>query len=154
MQKIYQTTLVKNRKCFVKGDPKESKRLWTQRNRHKIREINAKYRYERGGCLKDKEWQAKNKDKVLFSKEKYRLKRRKLKKIYTQGQWQDLKKRFDYRCAKCYKQEPMIKLTADHIIPITKWDLFKDSMPYECDDIKNIQPLCVSCNSRKNNKLD
>jgi len=47
-----------------------------------------------------------------------------------------------YHCNDCWR---IIKLTEDHIIPITKEGT---------DFIDNIQPLCKSCNSKKSNKYD
>ena len=73
--------------------------------------------------------------------------------MHTEKEWLELKIKNDYKCVNCGRKEPKIKLTEDHIIPITKWDKLKHLYNYKCDDIKNIQPLCVSCNSRKNNKI-
>ena len=62
---------------------------------------------------------------------------------HTEEQWQSLKSFYDYKCLCCEKQEPEIKLTRDHVLPLTQGGT---------DSIDNVQPLCARCNSKKNNK--
>lgn len=56
---------------------------------------------------------------------------------HTLEEWRELKKRYKYKCAICGERKP---LTKDHIIPLSEGGT---------DYIKNIQPLCRSCNSKK-----
>jgi 5-methylcytosine-specific restriction endonuclease McrA len=63
---------------------------------------------------------------------------------FTGQEWEALKARYDYRCLMCTRQEPKIKLEADHVIPIARGGT---------NDIGNIQPLCKSCNSSKNDQI-
>ena len=72
---------------------------------------------------------------------KQRKKRLRGRGTFTIQEWEELKKKYNYTCPACNKREPEIKLTIDHIIPI-----IKDGM----NVASNIQPLCGSCNSRKN----
>lgn len=64
--------------------------------------------------------------------------------FYTFGEWETLKAQYYWTCPSCLKQEPEIKLTADHIIPVSKGG---------GGNIENIQPLCQPCNSRKHDKI-
>jgi len=66
-----------------------------------------------------------------YAREKY------AKGSHTLEDWQKLCKKFNYKCAKCGENK---KLTKDHIKPLSLGGT---------DFIKNIQPLCRNCNSRK-----
>lgn len=56
---------------------------------------------------------------------------------FTAEQFTELCEKYDNRCLCCGETK---KLTADHIIPLSKGG---------SNDIDNIQPLCQSCNSKK-----
>jgi hypothetical protein len=89
----------------------------------------------------------KNKDYVSWLKNKRNrvLKRLKIDGLtHTFGEWEILKKQYGYTCPHCGKSEPEIKLTEDHIIPLSKGG---------SDLIENIQPLCGTCNSIKGTKI-
>lgn len=58
----------------------------------------------------------------------------------TVQEWQDLKKKYDFTCLRCKRREPEIKLTLDHVMPLSRGGKHV---------IENAQCLCKSCNSIK-----
>ncbi|MCL5460374.1 HNH endonuclease, partial [Loigolactobacillus coryniformis] len=66
-------------------------------------------------------WRKNNKEKVLFTRKKSQLKRRSLLTgDFTIEDWEYIKNINNYSCKLCSRKEPEIKLTVDHIIPISK----------------------------------
>lgn len=89
-----------------------------------------------------------DKFKVTSSKAKHnrRLREANVECTLTSKQWSTILKSYNNRCAICgVKFTDVIKPTVDHIIPVSKGG----GLTFE-----NVQPLCRSCNSSKNNRLD
>ena len=82
-------------------------------------------------------------EQLKFLHRRYRVRKRANGGSHTLEQWQALKALYNHTCPGCSRREPQIKLTADHIIPISEGG---------SDNIENIQPLCQSCNSTKYRK--
>lgn len=126
-----------------------SRKCCTKRNRILHKEAKRKY---------DKKWQ---KNDRKNNPEKYRLRTKerrykireasngtsckKFNRVFSLEIWEKLKHEYNYTCPKCLKVEPEIKLTIDHILPLSKGGIHS---------IENIQPLCHSCNSGKKDKYE
>ena len=84
-----------------------------------------------------------NRDKLNLYTNIRRARKLEVEGSHTDEEWQELKAFYNFTCLRCGKQEPGIKLTRDHVIPLTQGG---------SDSIDNVQPLCARCNSKKNNK--
>jgi 5-methylcytosine-specific restriction endonuclease McrA len=61
----------------------------------------------------------------------------------TLEEWNEIQARWGHACLCCGRCAPEIKLTVDHVLPLSKGG---------SNAAHNIQPLCGSCNSRKKDK--
>jgi len=90
-----------------------------------------------------KRWRTKNRTKTNFMNRERSYLKRGAVGSHTFEEWEKLKELYGYACLSCKQNEPEVKLTEDHIVPITKGG---------SDYIENIQPLCINCNCKKSTK--
>jgi 5-methylcytosine-specific restriction endonuclease McrA len=96
---------------------KEIHRLWKQRNKARVNASTHKRRARLAGCAEN----------------------------YTAAEWLALVKACDHRCLCCGEQEPKVKLTVDHVVPVSEGG---------ANAIWNLQPLCKPCNCKKHTGRD
>ena len=120
-----------NSGCFQRGKPGP----WLGKKRPNVSGPN--HHNWRGGISKDKT------HRVVLQQNR-EARKRKNGGLHTVGEWEMLKAQYNWTCPACGKSEPEIKLTEDHIVPVSKGG---------SNNIENIQPLCGSCNSRKKVKI-
>lgn len=109
----------------------ERQRQWREAHPERDYEIHAR-------------WKRENADLVNAATHRRRCQISESKENYTVEEWEALKRKQDYRCAMCGRREPEIKLTIDHIVPVSA----KGS-----NAISNIQALCLPCNLKKGDSL-
>ncbi len=63
--------------------------------------------------------------------------------MFTDSQFDALCAKYDWRCTCCGTPHTERPLTVDHVVPLSQGG---------SNDIANIQPLCLSCNSSKRDK--
>jgi 5-methylcytosine-specific restriction endonuclease McrA len=123
----------------------EKARERRQQNLEHYREIGRKSREkhveERNAY--QRKYSKENRDKLTLYTNTRRARKLEAGGSHTNEEWQELKIFYNFKCLQCGKQEPEIKLTRDHVIPLTQGG---------SDSIDNVQPLCARCNSKKNNK--
>ena len=137
--KTYQKNLEENRRK-ARETARENRKK--PEKREKMRESYRKWYYSGGKAIKA-EWIRNNRERANFLTRRRIARRKSAKGTYTFDEWNDLLVEYKHTCLCCKKKEPKIKLSVDHITPLTKGG---------SNYIQNIQPLCISCNSRKNNK--
>lgn len=86
---------------------------------------------------KSKEWGQRNPAQQLAKKQRRRARLAGCTNTLTLSQWNEIKRRYKYRCAYCGAKS---KLTRDHVVPLIK---LADDSP------NNIVPACGSCNASK-----
>lgn len=126
---------------------KEQKRKYAIENKEKIATRMAFYQkdyYKKNKERIDKKnrlWVINNPEKATVLRAKRRNLEHNLTETFTEQEWRELCKKYDYRCLMCGEKKP---LTHDHVIPLSKGGR---------GTIDNIQPLCKSCNSTKRAKI-
>jgi 5-methylcytosine-specific restriction endonuclease McrA len=125
-------------------------RDWKVRNPEKNRELQRQWE-----IIRPKEVRSEDARKRYWGNlEKYREsgrvkwsnRRAKIKQVggsISGREWSELKKKYNYTCLACGRREPEIKLSHDHVKPISMGG---------ANTIENSQPLCKSCNSIKGTK--
>lgn len=98
-----------------------------------------------------KSWRKRNPEKYKAGKRRYestrRAKKRQIKNNFTTDEWLELRNSTEGICLVCGENVGIKNLTIDHIIPISRVPI---GFIYT---IKDIQPLCIHCNSKKHNKI-
>mgnify|MGYP001620045427 FL=1 len=79
-------------------------------------------------------------EKARFQRHTYKMRKKNAQGTHTLEAWLGLKAFYNFMCLCCKRFEPKIRLTEDHIVPLSMGG---------SDDISNIQPLCVQCNTSK-----
>ncbi len=115
--------------------------------KEKIRSIMAFHNKQLGECHKgcnNPNWKGENRIPISFFAKRRRVRKSNCLGSHSYPEWLSLKQYFSFTCPSCGRSEPEINLHKDHIIPLAKGG---------SDFIGNIQPLCRTCNLKKQTKI-
>jgi len=132
-----------NKQGYCMSCQREYALLWARENREKHNEKSRRYyrNNREKSTKKSRNWAKNNPEKNAAKGNRRRTQKTAARGSYTAGEWKALVDHYGNKCLCCGRDD--VKLTADHVIPVTKGG---------SSNIDNIQPLCASCNSSKYNK--
>lgn len=121
----------------------QKKREWNERNQEKIKAQKRQRYLENSEDIKARSaaWRKANPEKRADAERRRQAAKAGFDGCFTRAEWQALCRACGYRCLACGEKRT---LTVDHVVPLSKGG------PH---DISNIQPLCRSCNSRKQARI-
>lgn len=122
---------------------KANKAKWQRDNAEKVKIDHKRWRRnnpdrEKAGNAR---WVRNNPDTVKAAWSRRRTRQTQAGGNFTAPEWKSLVEHYGSKCLCCGRTD--VKLTADHVIPVSKGGT---------SNIDNIQPLCLSCNSSKGDK--
>jgi 5-methylcytosine-specific restriction endonuclease McrA len=129
---------------------------WKNNNKDKVKIYKHKYNLSDKRKKSNKKYYDNNKEKIAdywrTDKGKHISKMNKLNRLgvrhtFTYKEWMEKVKETNGICPNCGTNVGIYKLTLDHIIPISAVPI---GTYYTINDV---QPLCKSCNSSKNDKV-
>jgi len=133
-------------KRFYENGGAQRQRTWAQENREKVREVrrNFYHRHAESEKARQKEWVANNPDayRVIARGKAERRRARKAEAGVFVVLPKEIRWLYSQPCATCGSTE---NVTVDHVIPLSRGGRHS---------IGNLQTLCLSCNSSKNNRLN
>ena len=122
-----------------KDERREKFRSWAAANRERVREYN---RSAKAKAAKNRRSRTpKGRISRKLGQHRRRARMTQAGGSFTAREWQALCRQYRFRCPACGKR---VKLTVDHITPISKGGT---------NYIDNIQPLCAQCNRTKRANL-
>lgn len=138
-------SLAKHREWYSQNRDKAraAMRAWQSQNRAKLTAYQRE-RYRNDPAVRQrvlesrKRHVARNPEKNRVSSLRYWARKKQASGDFTTEEWIRLCDYYGNRCLACGKQE---SISIDHIVPLSKGG---------SNDISNLQPLCLSCNSSKN----
>jgi 5-methylcytosine-specific restriction endonuclease McrA len=115
---------------------------WAKENPQRVAEIRSEYhkRNKASRNAASKKYALEHPESSKARHNKRRTAKTKAGGSFSATEWKALCKKYKYKCLCCGRKR---KLTADHVIPVSKGGT---------SNISNIQPLCGPCNSRKRDK--
>lgn len=115
-------------------------KIYNKTNKEKISKYYKIYCKSSKERVRKSNYKKTNKDKTNLNTQKRRNAKKNLISSFTYNDWLVCRKFFNNKCAYCGKSK--VLLTQEHFIPITKGGNYTKD---------NIIPVCLSCNSSKNN---
>ena len=118
---------------------KEKAKTYRENNKEKVKEGKKRYRLTHLEQERENKrlYCKQNKDKINNLNQKRKARKKKLISTLTSKQWNEIKIKFNNRCAYCGEEKP---LAQDHFIPLSKGGEYT---------VNNIIPACKNCNSSK-----